>query len=150
MPPTIFEMLPRLLPPLLLSTLLILGGIGMPMNAAAPRSADDADSGFTQTVRPFLQAYCTGCHGGAKPAAQLDLKRYESAQSAIDDFSRWNRVVARLSAREMPPKSANQPSDQARQQVIDWVKTTWTAEARKHDGDPGVVLARRLSNAEYN
>src|SRR5262249_28570658 len=24
------------------------------------------------------------------------------------------------------------------------------AEARQHDGDPGVVLARRLSNAEYN
>jgi mono/diheme cytochrome c family protein len=142
-------MVPTMLPRALLTSLLILGGIGMPMNAAAPPEADP-DRGFTQTVRPFLQAYCTSCHGGAKPAAQLDLKRYESARLVIDDFSRWNRVVARLSAREMPPSSANQPSDQARQQVIDWVRTTWTAEARKHDGDSGVVLARRLSNAEYN
>src|SRR5947207_5832488 len=142
-------MMPPMLPRLVLTPLLILGGIGMPMNAAAPPGADP-DREFTQTVRPFLQAYCTSCHGGAKPAAQLDLKRYVSAQSVIDDFSRWNRVVARLSAREMPPKSANQPSDHARQQVIDWVRTTWTAEARKHDGDPGVVPARRLSNAEYN
>src|SRR5947207_7417280 len=142
-------MMPPMLPRLVLTPLLILGGIGMPMNAAAPPGADP-DREFTQTVRPFLQAYCTSCHGGAKPAAQLDLKRYVSAQSVIDDFSRWNRVVARLSAREMPPKSANQPADRARQQVIDWVRTTWTAEARKHDGDPGVVPARRLSNAEYN
>ena len=50
----------------------------------------------------------------------------------------------------MPPKSAKQPPERARQQVIDWVKTTWAVEARTHDGDPGVVLARRLSNAEYD
>ena len=71
-------------------------------------------------------------------------------QSVVDDFSRWNRVAARLAAMEMPPKSAHQPPDQARQQVIDWIKTTWVVEAGRHDGDPGVVLARRLSNAEYN
>jgi len=142
-------MLRPLLPRLLLASLLILGGIGTTMNAAAPRDADP-DRGFIQTVRPFLDTYCTGCHGGAKPAAQFDLKQYASAQSVVDDFSRWNRVVARLSAREMPPKSARQPPDQARQQILDWIKTTWAAEAREHDGDPGVVLARRLSNAEYN
>ena len=34
--------------------------------------------------------------------------------------------------------------------MIDWIQTTWTSEARRRDGDPGVVLARRLSNAEYN
>src|SRR5215471_512104 len=98
---------------LLLTSLLIFGGIGMPMNAAAPPAADP-NRGFRQTVRPFLDAYCTRCHGGPTPAAQFDLKQYVSAQSVVDDFSRWNRVVARLSAREMPPKSANQPSDQAR------------------------------------
>ena len=31
-----------------------------------------------------------------------------------------------------------QPPDAARQQVIDWIQATWTSEARKHDGDPGV------------
>ena len=148
-PYNVLEMLRPLLPRLLLTALLIFGGIAMPMNAAAPPEGDP-NRGFTQTVRPFLDAYCTRCHSGTTPAAQLDLKQYVSAQSVLDDFSRWSRVVARLSAKEMPPKSANQPSDQARQQVIDWVKTTWTAYARQHDGDPGVVLARRLSNAEYN
>src|SRR6185295_12847710 len=53
-------------------------------------------------------------------------------------------------AREMPPSQAQQPPDEARQQVIDWIQATWAAEARLHDGDPGVVLARRLSNVEYD
>jgi hypothetical protein len=34
--------------------------------------------------------------------------------------------------------------------VIDWVKAVRANELRKHAGDPGPVLARRLSNSEYN
>ena len=50
----------------------------------------------------------------------------------------------------MPPAALPQPPDDARQQVIDWVKQVRAAEARKHAGDPGPVMARRLSNQEYN
>jgi hypothetical protein len=34
--------------------------------------------------------------------------------------------------------------------VIDWIQALRAEEVRKSAGDPGVVLARRLSNAEYN
>ena len=34
--------------------------------------------------------------------------------------------------------------------MIDWVKAVRANELRKHAGDPGPVLARRLSNSEYN
>jgi hypothetical protein len=134
---------------LFLTPFLVLGCIAVPMNAAAPADTD-VERVFTQTVQPFLNTYCTSCHGGARPAAQLDLRRYSTPAAVVEDFSRWNRVLARLTAREMPPRQANQPPDEARQQVIDWIQAAWAAEARQHDGDPGVVLARRLSNAEYN
>ena len=116
-----------------------------PLRQPPRRSADSPE-----TVQPFLNAYCTSCHGGGKPAAQFDLRQYTTAASVVQDFSRWNRVLARLAAREMPPTSMRQPSDLERQQVVDWIRATWAAEARDHDGDPGVVLARRLSNVEYN
>ncbi len=45
----------------------------------------------------------------------------------------------------MPP-----PPAEARQQVIDWIQAVRAEEMRKNAGDPGSVLARRLSNAEYN
>ncbi|HMC62117.1 MAG TPA: DUF1587 domain-containing protein, partial [Candidatus Solibacter sp.] len=68
----------------------------------------------------------------------------------ILDYPRWNLVLEKLTAREMPPKQAPQPPSDARQQVIDWVQAVRMNEARKNAGDPGPVLARRLSNAEYN
>jgi hypothetical protein len=139
------NMWPRLVP----TPLLVLGCLVAPMNAAGPADTD-LKRGFTQTVQPFLNTYCTSCHGGARPAAQLDLRQYSTTESVVQDFPRWNRVLARLTAREMPPGQASQPPDQARQHVIDWIQATWANEARQHDGDPGVVLARRLSNAEYN
>jgi len=121
---------------------------------AAPPAPPQADATverqFTETVRPFLDTYCTSCHGGAKPAAQLDLRQYSSTASVVQDFSRWERVRERLAARQMPPKQSRQPDDQVRQQVLSWIDTTWAIEARANDGDPGVVLARRLSNAEYD
>ena len=86
-----------MLPRLLLTPLLVLGCIAVAMHAAAP-SDTDLERGFTQTVQPFLTTYCTSCHGGAKPAAQLDLRQYSSMESVVQDFSRWNRVLARLSA----------------------------------------------------
>jgi hypothetical protein len=51
----------------------------------------------------------------------------------------------------MPPDEAkHQPTPEARKKVIDWITTLRTHEAKKNAGDPGPVLARRLSNAEYN
>ncbi len=34
--------------------------------------------------------------------------------------------------------------------MIDWIRAVRAEEIRKNAGDPGLVLARRLSNAEYN
>ncbi len=134
---------------LVLIALLVLGCFIAPAMKAAPADRD-AEREFTDTVRPFLNTYCTSCHSGEKAAAQLDLRRYDTTTSVVDDYARWNRVMARLSAKEMPPHQMKQPSDEARQHVIDWIQATWKVEARKNDGDPGIVLARRLSNSEYN
>ncbi len=41
------------------------------------------------------------------------------------------------------------PASEA-QQIIDWVAAVRAEEIKKAAGDPGVVLARRLSNAEYD
>jgi hypothetical protein len=119
--------------------------------AQAQPSTADLDRRFAETVRPFVESYCVGCHGGASAAAQFDLRRYTSMADVVDDFSRWALVVEKLTAAQMPPPTArNQPAAEERQQVIDWITVVRTNEARRNAGDPGVVLARRLSNAEYN
>ena len=63
---------------------------------------------------------------------------------------RTNRME-RLKAGEMPPEDASsQPTVTARQAVLQWSKTLRDFEAERNAGDPGPVLARRLSAAEYD
>ena len=120
--------------------------------AASPDSADvEFDRGFNETVQPFLTAYCTSCHGGEKPKADLSLSSFSTTAAVIADQPHWVLVLEKLKAKEMPPEEAKQqPTAEERQQVIDWIAAVRESELKKHAGDPGPVLARRLSNAEYN
>jgi hypothetical protein len=116
----------------------------------ASTPAPSIDQQFQQTVRPFVGKYCVACHSGKMAPAQFDLKSYTSVDMVTDDFARWALLAERLKAREMPPKPMPAPPASEAQQVIDWVATVRAAEIKKAAGDPGVVLARRLSNAEYD
>ena len=120
--------------------------------AAAPRSASPSlDESFQKNVRPFLQTYCFACHSGKEPAAGLDLTSESDLDAVTKDQRRWSLVLARLKAGEMPPSQARQhPTAMQVQPVIDWIQSMAAQEARRHPDDPGIVLARRLSNAEYD
>ena len=135
---------------LAITQLLLAGSFLLPRGGAADATNSDLDRTLVKTVRPFLTSYCVGCHGGAAPAAQFDLGSYSTMAAVTRDYPRWNLVLEKLAAREMPPKPAPQPPDAARQEVIDWVQAVRMSEARRNAGDPGPVLVRRLSNAEYN
>jgi mono/diheme cytochrome c family protein len=124
---------------------LALAGIS-PVDAATPA----LERQFQQTVRPFVVTYCTGCHSGPSAAAQFDLKAYTMLNMVTRDYPRWALVEHRLEAHEMPPKAVPQPPVEARQRVIRWIQAIREEEIRRNAADPGIVLARRLSNAEYN
>ena len=82
--------------------------------------------------------------------AQFDLKSYTNVDMVTDDFARWALLAERLKNQEMPPKPMPPPPAAEAQQVIDWVAAVRAEEIKKAAGDPGVVMARRLSNAEYD
>ena len=127
----------------------ILACIAVPAtDSATPDS--ELDRQFAQTVRPFVATYCTACHSGATPAASFDLQQFSSMAAVVRDYPHWALVLEKLSAKEMPPKPMKQPPEDARQRVIDWIGAVRKNEALKSAGDPGAILARRLSNAEYD
>jgi hypothetical protein len=119
-----------------------------PAPTTAPTIAIDQQ--FQQTVRPFVGKYCVACHSGKMAPAQFDLKSYTNMDMVTDDFARWELLAQRLKAKEMPPKPIPGPPAAEAQQIIDWVAAVRAAEIKKADGDPGIVMARRLSNAEYD
>ncbi|MFN3650207.1 MAG: DUF1592 domain-containing protein [Armatimonadota bacterium] len=116
---------------------------------AAP-TKQELEQRFTRVVRPFMQSYCIGCHGANKPQAQLDLSGYTTMASVASDFGHWSLVLERMAVEQMPPPNAKQPSAAQRKAVIGWIQALREYEANRNAGDPGLVLARRLSNAEYD
>ena len=104
-----------------------------------------------KVVQPFLKSYCVACHGDKKQEAKLDLSGYTSLSEVVANHRVWDTVLERLQAAEMPPeKASNQPTALARTAVIQWVEALRDHEALRNAGDPGAVLGRRLSHAEFD
>ena len=120
-------------------------------NAASGLTGEELNSQFDSLVVPFLKAYCLDCHGTELQEAKLDLSGYASSKDVAEAHQVWEIVLDRLVAKEMPPEdSKRQPTAIQRSTVIDWIRAAREFEATRNAGDPGPVLARRLSNAEYN
>jgi hypothetical protein len=116
--------------------------------SAAP--ASDLAGPLENTVRPFLATYCTSCHGKDKPKGDLDLTAITDLPSAARALPRLEAAAERLTSGEMPPEKATRhPDAEARARVIDWIRALRRQEARPTEAS-GLVLARRLSNAEYD
>lgn len=113
--------------------------------------AIELDQTFQTEVLPFLESCCLECHGTQTQEAKLDLSGYLSASDVSKSHQIWDLVLERVQAGEMPPSDARkQPSSQQRETVVAWIGAAREFEANRSAGDPGPVLARRLSNAEYN
>lgn len=106
---------------------------------------------FAETVQPFLEAYCVSCHGAEKQKGKLDLRFHATPAGMAKGYRHWEGILERLQVAAMPPEEAErQPAAELRQRVVDWIQQMRRNEARRNAGDPGPVLAHRLSNAEFN
>ena len=126
------------------------GASGAPAPVTAPATAA-LQAIYRDTVQPFLRTYCLECHDKPKPKGDLDLSAYPTLEAVARNFERWDAVLEQLQAKSMPPARAKrQPEAGLRGDVVAWIEAFRAHEARHNAGDPGRVLARRLSNAEYD
>jgi hypothetical protein len=120
-------------------------------SAAAGQEADWAtvDRTYQSQIEPLLKRYCHECHSRDTTEAQIDF----GVIAALADIRRqpetWQKVGEVLTSGQMPPQEAAQPSDPERAQLRKWVQGYLALESAARAGDPGRVVLRRLSNAEY-
>ncbi len=133
-----------------LNVVLIFIVTSMLCDAAMAVDGDKLASQFQTVVRPFVRQHCLECHGAEDPEAKFDLSRFRSAEDVVKNFASWQHLVDRVQAGEMPPVDSRQPAFESRQAVLEWSRSFRKLQARRNAGDPGPVLARRLSVAEYN
>lgn len=118
------------------------------LGAIAPSAQADV---FQEKIEPFAKKYCHTCHNKKQAKGELDLTRYARDGDVASDFRRWNNVMEFVRKGEMPPSDRKlQPTLEERSAVVRAVEAILLVEAKKHAGDPGVVLPRRLSTTEYD
>ncbi len=113
-----------------------------------PLAAAD-ESRFSAAASALIKKYCFDCHNAATAEGAVNLEQM-TAQPAFDTaFKRWEKVAAMLESGKMPPSDASQPGAEQRQQLIAAIRDELRRAAEENAGDPGHVVLRRLTSAEY-
>ena len=118
------------------------GAIGVPFSGISTMY-------FRSRLKPFTKKYCHSCHNKKQARGELDLTRFTQDRDVTNDFRHWNNVIEFVRKGEMPPSDKLQPTIEERNAAVAAIEAILLVEAKKHAGDPGVVLPRRLSNTEY-
>jgi hypothetical protein len=108
----------------------------------------DADP-FREQIRPMLQDACLGCHSTAKQKGDLDLEAFGDVASVRRRPKVWEQVLEQVESGEMPPKKEKPLAADQKAKLTAWVRRELDSVALANAGDPGPVVLRRLSNAEY-
>lgn len=118
--------------------------------AAEPTPFDVIGIEYARDIKPILKQFCLHCHSTQKQEGELDLERFAALADVRKQTRVWLKVAEMLDTNEMPPKEAKpQPTAAQKKQLRAWVERYLNAEAFASAGDPGPVVLRRLSNAEY-
>ncbi|HEX3133916.1 MAG TPA: DUF1592 domain-containing protein [Planctomycetota bacterium] len=131
----------------LLRTCLMTGGL---LALALAGQAADASSEFERTVKPFLAAHCTDCHGEKKQKGdfRIDTLARDFVNPAV--AGHWAEMMDRMNSGDMPPKKEARPKPEEIARVADWITAQLTeGEAARQASEGEKVSFRRLSREEY-
>ena len=110
-----------------------------PQSAApAPPAAPSDSSSSPPDVRAALDQYCVGCHNPRLTSGGIDLEQADlSGVPAHADL--WERVIAKLRTREMPPAAVRRrPDPETYAHLTTWFESAIDRDAAAHP-NPGRV-----------
>lgn len=127
--------------------------IGFVLLGAVPSAADesaDLAASYEGSTYPLIRRYCLQCHSSRMQTAEVDLERFTAIGRVQKDLPTWLKVEEMLDNGQMPPPTSLQPTSDERKQLLAWIERFKKTETLRNAGDPGRVILRRLSNAEYD
>jgi mono/diheme cytochrome c family protein len=128
---------------------LLLPAAAIAVGAQSPRAPDD----FQQQVLPVLTRTCAGCHNDRALAGGLSFEGIRDAAAASQKPELWLKVLDKVSAGQMPPRSAAPLSAADSAAMTRWIRKLPAIAAstgNEAGQNPGRVTARRLNRVEYN
>ena len=123
-----------------------------PAVCAPPEAMDfaalqaDAKKAFTEQAKPFLEAYCTKCHGLHRMKGGINFAPALENPGSMAFSRQWKQALASIKSHDMPPEDhEKQPTAEERQKFIDWIARIKFLSPK----DPGQFVIRRLTKVEY-
>jgi mono/diheme cytochrome c family protein len=106
----------------------------------------DAKKSFKEVVTPFVDTYCTRCHGQDRQKGGINFGPALKKPGETASSKRWKQAVAIVKSHDMPPDGANkQPTDEERQKFLEGISKIKFLSSK----DPGQFVIRRLTKVEY-
>lgn len=106
----------------------------------------DAKKSFKEVVTPFVDTYCTRCHGQNRQKGGINFGPALKKPGETASTRRWKQALAIVKSREMPPDDADKlPTDEERQKFLGGVAKIKFLSTK----DPGQFVIRRLTKVEY-
>ncbi|MDA0348155.1 MAG: DUF1592 domain-containing protein [Verrucomicrobia bacterium] len=101
------------------------------------------------TAIPIVKQFCFDCHNDKKTKGDINFETLTRDLDIPGDFKSWELAAEMLEMVEMPPDNEDQPSDTQRQQLASFIRKEIEDTVQKNAGDPGEIVLRRLTSAEY-
>jgi hypothetical protein len=114
----------------------------------APHKKPAAAPQLSPVASAFLRQQCLSCHSKASASGGLDLSAPFQPTNQ-ESFKQWVKVVDRVTAGEMPPKTAPQPTPAARAKFIAAVTQPLLAADDARVRREGRSTWRRMNRLEY-
>ena len=106
----------------------------------------DARKSFKEVVTPFVDTYCTRCHGQDRQKGGINFGPALKKPGETASSKRWKQAVAIVKSHDMPPDdAAKQPTDEERRKFLEGIGKIKFLSSK----DPGPFVIRRLTKVEY-
>lgn len=110
--------------------------------------AKEPSSSVPPAVKTFVESHCLACHDTEARKGALALDTLLAADLGPNAVA-WERVLRKLTARQMPPGKASRPSEQDYEAVIPRLEAALDTAASKAPNPGRTETFRRLNRTEY-
>ena len=102
-----------------------------------------------KVIFQFVGKYCLECHDDSVQKAEREFESFDLPLESIHDLISAKEIIDQVTLREMPPKEADQPTDEERIAVVRALRDSLALAQGKIESSDSLTVMRRLSNREY-
>jgi len=121
----------------------------MAVIASAHVAQAEEPSPSAKVVGQFLENYCLDCHDSSKQKGDRDFEAFTLPLKSIAELISAKDIIDQITLKEMPPKKADQPTDDERLAVVRALREGTVAARSKLESSGSRTVMRRLSSREY-